>query len=87
MIGADREASTGRRTASEFKERWKIGLDLPRSGSPTPWRRRASYRDEIGLTLSAIIRPGLHARRLRRRHRLQPEEFEEICKRGLDLSR
>jgi carbamoyl-phosphate synthase large subunit len=30
--------------------------------------------------------PQLHAGRHRRRHRLQPEEFEEICKRGLDLS-
>jgi carbamoyl-phosphate synthase large subunit len=68
----------------------EIGLDSAKSGIAHSMDealdvQRAS-RPDRRHRLSDGHPPQLHARRHRRRHRLQPEEFEEICKRGLDLS-
>ena len=86
MIGANAQAIAKGEDRQLFKEAMmRIGLDVPRSGIAHSLADASAVADEIG-TFPAHHSAGLHARRLRRRDRLQPRGVREIVERGLDLS-
>ena len=72
MIGAKPDAIDKGEDRLLFKDAMlKIGLDLPQSGVAHTMEEARKVAEEIG-TLPAHHPPRLHARRHRRRHRLQP---------------
>jgi carbamoyl-phosphate synthase large subunit len=85
MIGASREAIDKAEDRDLFRQAMRrIGLDLPRSASPTAWRRRIQVQAQVGFP--AIIRPSFTMGGSGGGIAYNTEEFEEICRRGLDLS-
>ena len=88
MIGAKAEAIDKAEDRQLFREAMtRIGLDARRAVRAGPQRSsEALARRWSTIGLPAIIRPVLHARRHRRRHRLQPRRVREIVERGLDAS-
>ena len=77
LIGADRDVIAKAEDRQLFREaKWnRIGLESPRSRvvhslGGSVWRRSRPP------ALPSIIRPSVHPGRHRRRHRLQPAEFE-----------
>jgi carbamoyl-phosphate synthase large subunit len=85
MIGADREVIHRAEGREEFRETMlKVGLDLPRSALAHTWEEALRYRDDIGLP--CVIRPGFTLGGSGGGIANDAREYEEICKRGLDLS-
>ena len=86
LIGANAQAIAKGEDRQLFKEAMlRIGLDVPRSGIAHSIADASRIADEIGK-FPAHHPAGLHARRLRRRHRLQSRRAREIVERGLALS-
>ena len=92
MIGANEKAIEKAEDRLKFKDAMTgIGLASASSGIAHSMEEALAVQKRItreigGNGFPMVDPPQLHARRHRRRHRLQPGEFEEICKRGLDLS-
>ena len=77
MIGANAEAIDKGEDRQVFKEAMiKIGLDVPQSGAAHTLEEARKVAAEIG-TLAAHHPPRVHARRHRRRHRLQPRGIRD----------
>ena len=71
LIGANAEAIEKAEDRLKFREAMdRIGLESPRSAIAHSVEEALAALETVGLP--AIIRPELHARRDRRRHRLQP---------------
>ncbi len=85
MIGATRESIAKAEGRDEFQRAMKrIGLDMPRSGLAYSMDEARIVMDEIGLP--CVIRPGFTLGGSGGGIAYNIDEFEEICRRGLDLS-
>jgi carbamoyl-phosphate synthase large subunit len=86
MIGANADAIKKGEDRQLFKEAMeKIGLDMPVSGTAHTIEEARQVADKIG-TFPLIIRPAFTMGGTGGGIGYNREEFEEICKRGLDLS-
>jgi len=92
MIGANEHAIEKAEDRSKFKEAMtKIGLDSARSGIAhsldEAWSVQRRINAEVGgAGFPMVIRPSFTLGGSGGGIAYNPEEFEEICKRGLDLS-
>jgi len=92
MIGANEHAIEKAEDRQKFKEAMtKIGLDSAKSGiahsMEEAWDVQKRINAEIGGTgFPMVIRPSFTLGGTGGGIAYNPEEFEEICKRGLDLS-
>ena len=85
MIGATREAIDKAEDRDLFRQAMrKIGLDMPRSAIAHSLEEAHQVQAQIGFP--AIIRPSFTMGGSGGGIAYNPEEFEEICIRGLDLS-
>jgi carbamoyl-phosphate synthase large subunit len=85
MIGASREAIDKAEDRDLFRQAMrKIGLDMPRSGIAHSMEEAHQVQASIGYP--AIIRPSFTMGGSGGGIAYNPEEFVEICERGLDLS-
>ena len=85
MIGATRESIAKAEGRDEFQRAMKrIGLDMPRSGLAYSMDEARSVLDDIGLP--CVIRPGFTLGGSGGGIAYNIDEFEDICRRGLDLS-
>ena len=85
MIGATREAIDKAEDRDLFRQAMrKIGLDMPRSAIAHSLEEAHQVQAQIGFP--AIIRPSFTMGGSGGGIAYNPEEFEEICTRGLDLS-
>lgn len=85
MIGASREAIDKAEDRDLFRQAMqKIGLDMPRSVIAHSLEEARQVQPQIGYP--AIIRPSFTLGGSGGGIAYNPEEFEEICTRGLDLS-
>ena len=86
LIGANAKAIAKGEDRQLFKEAMlRIGLDVPRSGVAHSVSDAQKIAKQIG-TFPLIIRPAFTLGGSGGGIAYNPEEFEEICKRGLDLS-
>ena len=85
MIGASREAIDKAEDRDLFRQAMrKIGLDMPRSAIAHSLEEAKQVQAQIGFP--AIIRPSFTLGGSGGGIAYNPEEFEEICERGLDMS-
>ncbi|MGN7611340.1 carbamoyl-phosphate synthase large subunit [Magnetococcales bacterium HHB-1] len=85
LIGASREAIAKAEDRDQFKRAMQsIGLELPQSGFAHSWDEAKEVLEQIGLP--AIIRPSFTLGGTGGGVAFNPEEFEEIVRRGLDAS-
>ncbi len=92
MIGANERAIEKAEDRLKFKEAMtSIGLDSAKSGIAHSWEEAQQVRERIaaetgGSGYPTVIRPSFTLGGTGGGIAYNPEEFEEICKRGLDLS-
>ncbi|MBI5717509.1 MAG: carbamoyl-phosphate synthase large subunit [Burkholderiales bacterium] len=92
MIGANERAIEKAEDRLKFKDAMTaIGLDSAKSGIAHSWEEAQAVRERIarltgGVGFPAVIRPSFTLGGTGGGIAYNPEEFEEICKRGLDLS-
>ncbi len=92
MIGANERAIEKAEDRLKFKDAMtSIGLDSAKSGIAHSWEEAQAVREHIarvtgGVGFPAVIRPSFTLGGTGGGIAYNPEEFEEICKRGLDLS-
>jgi carbamoyl-phosphate synthase large subunit len=92
MIGANERAIEKAEDRLKFKDAMtSIGLDSAKSGIAHSWEEAQAVRERIaeltgGTGFPAVIRPSFTLGGTGGGIAYNPEEFEEICKRGLDLS-
>ncbi|MBL8347931.1 MAG: carbamoyl-phosphate synthase large subunit, partial [Rubrivivax sp.] len=92
MIGANERAIEKAEDRLKFKDAMtSIGLDSAKSGIAHSWEEAQAVREHIarvtgGAGFPAVIRPSFTLGGTGGGIAYNPEEFEEICKRGLDLS-
>ncbi|MBL8324525.1 MAG: carbamoyl-phosphate synthase large subunit [Rubrivivax sp.] len=92
MIGANEHAIEKAEDRLKFKDAMtSIGLDSAKSGIAHSWEEAQAVRERIaqltgGTGFPAVIRPSFTLGGTGGGIAYNPEEFEEICKRGLDLS-
>jgi carbamoyl-phosphate synthase large subunit len=85
MIGANREVIHRAEGREEFRTAMRAaGLDMPRSELAYSWDDARRLRDVMGLP--CVIRPAFTLGGSGGGIATTPEEYEEICRRGLDLS-
>ncbi|MBW9265817.1 MAG: carbamoyl-phosphate synthase large subunit [Candidatus Thiodiazotropha sp. (ex. Lucinisca nassula)] len=85
MIGASREAIDKAEDRDLFRQAMrKIGLDMPRSAIAHSMEEAQQVQVQIGFP--TIIRPSFTMGGSGGGIAYNPDEFEEICERGLDLS-
>ncbi|MES9895338.1 MAG: carbamoyl-phosphate synthase large subunit [Candidatus Thiodiazotropha endolucinida] len=85
MIGASREAIDKAEDRDLFRQAMrKIGLDMPRSAIAHSMEEAQQVQAQIGFP--TIIRPSFTMGGSGGGIAYNPDEFEEICERGLDLS-
>jgi carbamoyl-phosphate synthase large subunit len=85
LIGASREAIDKAEDRDLFRKAMrKIGLDMPRSAIAHSLEEAIQVQASIGFP--TIIRPSFTMGGSGGGIAYNPEEFEEICRRGLDLS-
>ncbi|MES9824253.1 MAG: carbamoyl-phosphate synthase large subunit [Candidatus Thiodiazotropha endolucinida] len=85
MIGASREAIDKAEDRDLFRQAMrKIGLDMPRSAIAHSMEEAKQVQAQIGFP--TIIRPSFTMGGSGGGIAYNPDEFEEICERGLDLS-
>ncbi|HOW69600.1 MAG TPA: carbamoyl-phosphate synthase large subunit [Phycisphaerae bacterium] len=85
LIGATRAAIHKAENRTEFKNAMlRIGLDLPRSGIAHTWEECRAIVKDIGLP--CVIRPAYTLGGTGGGFAYTPEEYETICKRGLEYS-
>jgi len=85
LIGASREAIHKAEDRTEFKNAMlRIGLDVPRSGIAHSWAECRKILDEVGLPCA--IRPAYTLGGTGGGFAESFEEFETLCKRGLEYS-
>ena len=85
LIGASREAIDKAEDRDLFRQAMRrIGLDMPRSAMAHSLEEARQVQVQIGFP--AIIRPSFTLGGSGGGVAYNPEEFEEICLRGLDLS-
>ncbi|QGU32385.1 carbamoyl-phosphate synthase large subunit [Thermochromatium tepidum] len=85
LIGASREAIDKAEDRDLFRQAMrKVGLDVPRSSVAHSLEEAIQVQASIGFP--AIIRPSFTMGGSGGGIAYNPEEFEEICRRGLDLS-
>ncbi|MES9830218.1 MAG: carbamoyl-phosphate synthase large subunit [Candidatus Thiodiazotropha sp.] len=85
MIGASREAIDKAEDRDLFRKAMrKIGLDMPRSAIAHSMEEAKQVQAQIGFP--TIIRPSFTMGGSGGGIAYNPDEFEEICERGLDLS-
>lgn len=85
LIGADREAIDKAEDRQRFREAMnKIGLKTPKSGLAHSMEEAWKILDKVGFP--AIIRPSFTMGGTGGGIAYNREEFDEICRRGLDLS-
>ncbi|MFT3816318.1 MAG: carbamoyl-phosphate synthase large subunit [Rubrivivax sp.] len=92
MIGANERAIEKAEDRLKFKEAMtSIGLDSAKSGIAHSWEEAQAVQKQIaaltgGTGFPAVIRPSFTLGGTGGGIAYNPEEFEQICKRGLDLS-
>jgi len=92
MIGANERAIEKAEDRLKFKDAMtSIGLDSAKSGIAHSWEEALAVQRRIarqtgGTGFPAVIRPSFTLGGTGGGIAYNPEEFEEICKRGLDLS-
>ena len=92
MIGANEHAIEKAEDRLKFKDAMtSIGLDSAKSGIAHSWEEAQRVRESIaaltgGSGFPVVIRPSFTLGGTGGGIAYNPEEFEEICKRGLDLS-
>ncbi|MCW5636495.1 MAG: carbamoyl phosphate synthase large subunit, partial [Rubrivivax sp.] len=92
MIGANERAIEKAEDRLKFKDAMtSIGLDSAKSGIAHSWEEAQAVRERIaaqtgGTGFPVVIRPSFTLGGTGGGIAYNPEEFEEICKRGLDLS-
>ncbi|MFY7903072.1 MAG: carbamoyl-phosphate synthase large subunit, partial [Rubrivivax sp.] len=92
MIGANEKAIEKAEDRLKFKEAMtSIGLDSAKSGIAHSWEEAQAVQKRIqseigGTGFPMVIRPSFTLGGTGGGIAYNPEEFEEICKRGLDLS-
>jgi carbamoyl-phosphate synthase large subunit len=92
MIGANERAIEKAEDRLKFKDAMSaIGLDSAKSGIAHSWEdaqrvREAIARETAGTGFPVVIRPSFTLGGTGGGIAYNPQEFEEICKRGLDLS-
>jgi carbamoyl-phosphate synthase large subunit len=92
MIGANERAIEKAEDRLKFKDAMtSIGLDSAKSGIAHSWEEAQTVRERIaaitgGTGFPTVIRPSFTLGGTGGGIAYNPEEFEEICKRGLDLS-
>ncbi|MBX3634407.1 MAG: carbamoyl-phosphate synthase large subunit [Rubrivivax sp.] len=92
MIGANEHAIEKAEDRLKFKDAMtSIGLDSAKSGIAHSWEEAQRVRESIaaqtgGSGFPTVIRPSFTLGGTGGGIAYNPEEFEEICKRGLDLS-
>ena len=92
MIGANERAIEKAEDRLKFKDAMtSIGLDSAKSGIAHSWEEAQQVRERIaartaGTGFPVVIRPSFTLGGTGGGIAYNPEEFEEICKRGLDLS-
>jgi len=92
MIGANERAIRKAEDRLEFKNAMtSIGLESAKSGIAHSWDEAQGVRERIareigGTGFPVVIRPSFTLGGTGGGIAYNPEEFEEICKRGLDLS-
>ncbi len=85
MIGADREAIDKAEDRDKFRQAMiKIGLDMPESGIAHTMEEAREVQARVGFP--TIIRPSFTMGGSGGGIAYNPEEFDEICTLGLDLS-
>ncbi|OOZ43560.1 carbamoyl-phosphate synthase large subunit [Solemya velum gill symbiont] len=85
MIGASREAIDKAEDRDLFRQAMKkIGLDMPRSAIAHSMEE--AFQVQVAIGFPTIIRPSFTMGGSGGGIAYNKEEFEEICKRGLDLS-
>jgi len=85
LIGASREAIDKAEDRDLFRQAMrKIGLDMPRSGIAHSLEE--AHQVQAGIGFPVIIRPSFTLGGSGGGIAYNPEEFAEICERGLDLS-
>ncbi len=85
MIGADREAIDKAEDRDKFRQAMiKIGLDMPESGIAHTMEEAREVQARVGFP--TIIRPSFTMGGSGGGIAYNPEEFDEICALGLDLS-
>ncbi len=86
MIGANARAIERGEDRQVFKEAMlRIGLDVPQSGTAHNWDEARAVADQIGR-MPLIIRPAYTLGGTGGGIAYNREEFEELAKRGIDLS-
>jgi carbamoyl-phosphate synthase large subunit len=91
-IGANEQAIKKAEDRLEFKQAMtSIGLESARSGVAHSWEDAQAVRERIAVEIGGagfpvVIRPSFTLGGTGGGIAYNPEEFEEICKRGLDLS-
>jgi carbamoyl-phosphate synthase large subunit len=92
MIGANEKAIEKAEDRLKFKDAMtSIGLDSAKSGIAHSWAEAQAVRERIAAETGSagfpvVIRPSFTLGGTGGGIAYNPEEFEEICKRGLDLS-
>jgi len=85
LIGASRAAIHKAEDRTEFKQAMiRIGLDVPRSGIAHSWAESREIIKEVGLPVA--IRPAYTLGGTGGGFAFNMEEFETLCKRGLEYS-
>jgi len=85
LIGANRKAIHKAEDRTEFKNAMlRIGLDVPQSGIAHSWKESQEILEEVGLPVA--IRPAYTLGGTGGGFADTFEEFEVICKRGLEYS-
>ena len=85
ILGADPDVIKKAENRLDFREAMvKIGLDLPRSSVVNTFAEAREVRDDIGLP--CVIRPSFTLGGTGGGIAWNVDEFDEICRRGLDLS-
>ncbi len=85
LIGATREAIHKAEDRTEFKNAMlRIGLDVPRSGIAHSWAESQTIIKDVKLPCA--IRPAYTLGGTGGGFAYTPEEFETLCKRGLEYS-
>ncbi|MDJ0974315.1 MAG: carbamoyl-phosphate synthase large subunit [Planctomycetota bacterium] len=85
ILGADPDVIKKAENRLDFREAMvKIGLDLPRSAVVNTFAEARDVRDDIGLP--CVIRPSFTLGGTGGGIAWNVDEFDDICRRGLDLS-
>ena len=85
LIGANREAIHKAEDRTEFKKAMiRIGLDVPHSGIAHSWEEAQQVIQDVGLPVA--IRPAYTLGGTGGGFAYNMQEFETICKRGLEYS-